>query len=126
MARREFSNPTKRAAWERANGICQAIGPEYGLPEGVRCTWDLRRGVEYDHDDPDANSKDNSLENCKCLCPRCHDFKTRFRDRPLITKTDHQEDMVRGIRENRNPMPCGRNSKFKKKMNGQVVARCRS
>lgn len=97
MPRQEFTAETKRQAWGRSGEVCEAIGPMYGLPEGIRCTWDLKRGVNYDHDDPDANSKDNSLENCVCLCPPCHRFKTSNRDRPLIAKTDNQQDMVRGI-----------------------------
>lgn len=99
MGRREFAAQTKRDRWDISSGICEAVGAEYGLPDSIRCTWDLKRGVNYDHDDPDANSKDNSLENCRCLCPAHHRFKTSHRDRPLIAKTNHQQDMVRGIKE---------------------------
>jgi len=123
MARNEFTAETKRKAWQRAGGICEATGEMYGLPPGIRCTWDLKRGVNYDHDDPDANSRDNSLANCVCLCPPCHLHKTLHRDRPLIAKTNHQADMVRGIKSSSRPMPCGRNSGMKKKMNGEVVKR---
>lgn len=99
MSRSEFSAQTKRDAWDRADGICEGAGPMYGLPEGIRCNWNLRRGVEYDHDDPDRNSRDNSLANCVCLCPHCHLYKTTKRDRPLIAKTNHQEDMAKGIKQ---------------------------
>jgi hypothetical protein len=124
MPRKEFTAQTQRDAWERAGGVCEAAGEMYGLPAGVRCTWDLKRGVNYDHDDPDANSKDNSLENCVCLCPPCHLHKTRHRDRPLIAKTNHQQDKARGIRQpGSRPMPGGRNGPLKRKFNGQVVSR---
>lgn len=117
MARAEFSAKVKRAAWNRAGGRCEAVGTMYGLADGVRCNLDLKIGVNYDHDDPDANSRDNSLENCVCLCPPCHRYKTSHRDRPLIAKTNHQQDKARGIKQKR-PW-----SKFKRKMDGSVVPR---
>lgn len=104
MSRREFSTKTKRAAWERSGEVCEGEGPIVGLPPGIRCTRSLVLGVVYDHDDPDANSKDNSLENCRCLCPVCNRWKTDKRDRPLIAKTNHQQDKHRGIKE---PSPWG-------------------
>lgn len=98
MARKEFAKKTKREAYARSNGRCEAEGDAYGHDAGVRCNAILARsGVHYDHVDPDANSKDNSLENCCACCPRCHDWKTSHRDRPLIAKTNHQADMARGI-----------------------------
>jgi len=99
MARREFTVETRRQAWKRSGERCEATGDAYGLPHGVRCNADLNLGVEYDHVDPDKNSKDNSLENCCAACPKCHRWKTSKRDRPLLAKTDHQEDMRRGIRK---------------------------
>lgn len=124
MARNEFTAQTKRDRWDIAGGVCEAVGDMYGLPVGVRCTWDLKRGVNYDHDDPDANSRDNSLENCRCLCPSHHLFKTSNRDRPLIAKTNHQADMVRGIKKpGHRPMPGARDSGWKKPMNGPAVRR---
>lgn len=124
MSRAEFSAQTKRDAWDRAGGICEAEGSLYGLPEGIRCTWDLKRGVHYDHDDPDANSKDASLENCRCLCVPHHKFKTSTRDRPLIAKTDHQQDMVRGIKARwHRPMAGSRDSQWKRRMDGTVERR---
>lgn len=108
MARREFSAKTKDAAWERAGGICEAEGPMYGLPDGMRCTRDLNFGVRYDHDDPDYNSKDNSLENCRALCPACDRHKTTTRDRPLIDRTKRQKRMARGIKKDgHRPMRSG-------------------
>jgi 5-methylcytosine-specific restriction endonuclease McrA len=99
MSRKEFSNPTMRAAYDRSGGVCEATGDIYGLPEGQRCATPLTLGVEYDHIDPDANSKDNSLENCCAACPKCHRWKTSNRDAPLIAKTNHQQDMARNIKQ---------------------------
>lgn len=97
MSRAEFSQKTKDKAWERAGGRCEAEGELYGLPPGVRCNVDLMlSGVEYDHRDPDKNSRDSSLANCVCACPKDHRWKTSNRDRPLIAKTDHQQRKARG------------------------------
>ena len=76
MSRAEFKKQTKRDALARANTRCEAMGPLYGLPEGVRCAADLGYGVQFDHIILDANSKDNSLENCAAVCVKCHKHKT--------------------------------------------------
>lgn len=124
MSRREFTAQTKRDAWERSDGKCEGEGTIYGLPQGVRCNRDLTLGVEYDHVDPDANSRDNSLENCCAACPACHRWKTSHRDRPLIAKTNHQEDMRRGIEKPfKRPMPGSKASGWKKPMGGGPAVR---
>jgi hypothetical protein len=92
-ARREFSTKTRKEALKRSSKRCEASGSWYGLPEGQRCTADLSLGVEYDHYILDANSHDNSLENCRAVCPKCHGWKTRNRDTPLAAKTVRQEFM---------------------------------
>jgi hypothetical protein len=99
MSRREFTVKTKEDAWERSGGLCEADGALYGLPADSRCSADMRRvGVRYDHIDPDANSKDNSLENCCACCPRCHDWKTRNIDMPRLADTVRQQKRAHGIK----------------------------
>lgn len=94
MSRAEFTKDTKRQAWDRAGGICEATGAWWGLPEGVRCT---RPVAEYDHVILDANSHDNSLTNCAAVCRTCHRWKTDKRDTPTAAKTLRQQDKHRGI-----------------------------
>lgn len=93
MARAEFGSKTRKEALKRSGKVCEATGAWYGLPEGQRCTADLSLGVEYDHYILDANSKDNSLENCRAVCPKCHGWKTRNRDTPTAAKTVRQQLM---------------------------------
>lgn len=124
MNRSDFTAETKRRAWARSGGRCEARGKIYGLKPRQRCNADLARGVEYDHVDPDANSRDRSLENCAAVCPPCHRWKTSHRDRPLIAKTNHQADMRRGIRARAfRPVPSSRKFRFKKRMDGRVEMR---
>lgn len=95
--RAEFSKPTKRAALIRSRGKCEAVGTWYGLEDGQRCNWPLSNGLQFDHIILDANSKDNSLENCAAVCVRCHRFKTTTIDTPTAAKTLRQQDKANGI-----------------------------
>lgn len=92
-SRREFTSKTRKESLKRSNKQCEAIGAWYGLPDGMRCTEDLGRGVQYDHYILDANSKDNSLENCRAVCPKCHAWKTANHDTPTAAKTVRQQLM---------------------------------
>ena len=44
--RAEFTKATKRAALQRANMLCEAVGEWYGLRSGQRCGVTLANGVE--------------------------------------------------------------------------------
>jgi len=120
--RANFTKPVKRQALRRSGQLCEAVGTWYGLQPAQRCNAPLAYGVEFDHVILDANSKDDSLENCAAVCVRCHAFKTRKHDTPLAAKTVRQQDMALGIRK-RSTWPGGRHSKLKKKVSGEVVAR---
>lgn len=98
MGRAEFDRPTKRAARERANGKCEAVGEWYGLKPGQRCNMPLSRGVQFDHIILEANSHDNSLSNCAAVCIPCHEYKTRKHDIPTAAKTVRQRDKNDGIK----------------------------
>jgi len=93
MPRAEFSKKTMREAKERSGGLCEAVGAWYGLEAGKRCNAPLDKGIQYDHLILDANSKDNSLSNCRAVCISCHKHKTAKHDIPLAAKTKRQADM---------------------------------
>ena len=103
--RAEFTKPTKREALKRAEGKCEAMGYLYGLPEGDRCKMPLSHGVEFDHIILDANSKDNSLENCAAVCVKCHRWKTAHIDTPVAAKTLRQQDKHNGITRAKRKIP---------------------
>jgi hypothetical protein len=98
MSRREFTKQTRRDALKRSGLLCEAVGAMYGLPTGQRCNAPLSHGIEYDHIVLDANSKDNSLSNCACVCIKCHRWKTAKHDTPMAAKTVRMQDKERGIR----------------------------
>jgi hypothetical protein len=88
--RKEFTAKTRKAALLRSGKVCEALGKMYGLPSGTRCANDLSFGVEYDHIVLDANSHDNSLENCAAVCIKCHRHKSATHDTPTAAKTVRQ------------------------------------
>ena len=120
---RTFSTAVKRAALERSGKRCEATGQLYGLPDGIRCETDLSYGVEFDHLILWANSRDSSFDNCLCVCPRCHRFKTAKHDTPKAAKTVRQRDKHAGIRSARAVLPGSRKSRWKRRMDGTVVER---
>ena len=72
MARRlEFSPATKRKAYELRGGKCPGL-VELRMP----CGKDLSTGCEYDHIKRCEIEPDNSLSNCRPLCPAHHRIKT--------------------------------------------------
>ena len=118
MSRREFTKATKRAALERSGGDCEAVGVWYGLPVRKRCSFDLGFGVEFDHIDLDANSRDNSLSNCAAVCIQCHRWKTTHRDIPLAAKTLRQQDKHLGIKGPKRPWPSRKFSQNRRPASG--------
>ncbi len=122
MNRAEFKKPTMREALKRAGNLCEAIGAMYGLPDGHRCNAPLAYGVQFDHIVLDANSKDNSLENCAAVCIRCHSWKTTKHDTPMAAKTVRMQDKNAGIRK-RSTFPGSKASRWRKPFNGPPVLR---
>lgn len=72
--RHEFSSKTKLAAFERADGHCDS------------CKLKIMGRAEYDHVIPCALGGEATLENCECLCRKCHALKTSGGDIPRISK----------------------------------------
>lgn len=105
MSRAEFSKPTKRLALKRSGGKCEAVGTPYGRDPDRRCDWPLSYGVEFDHIILEANSHDNSLENCAAVCIPCHKFKTAKHDTPTAAKTQRQQDKNNGIKGPKHKWP---------------------
>lgn len=109
--RQEFSAKVKAAAALRADGHCES------------CTRKLLAGdFHYDHEIPDGLGGEPTLENCKVLCRSCHSVKTTREDVPRIAKAKRNYRKARGIRKP-SQFACSRGSKWKKKLDGSVVAR---
>ncbi len=135
MSRAEFSRKTRRLAWERANGMCEgqievpfepiAEMGKWLQPKTVfrRCNFPIDLGLfHYDHIIPDWMGGDNNLSNCQVLCRLCHAKKTAV-DVGAIAKAKRIQDRRSKSLTSKRPMPFGRGSKFKRKMDGTVVRR---
>jgi hypothetical protein len=110
--RREFSRKTKAARFEHCKGLCE------------RCGAKLRPGrFHYDHVKPTGwLAGDASFENCECICAPCHREKTGV-EAAAKAKGDRLRDKAIGALKSRNPLPGGRQSPWKRKMDGTVVRR---
>ena len=111
VGREEFSKRTKLEAFERAQGKCEECG----------CL--LRAGhFEYDHDKPAAFNGRATIGNCRVLCVGCHSHKTFGRDLPAIAKSNRIRAKEAGIKR-QSKFACGKSSKWKRKVSGEVVPR---
>lgn len=95
--RKEFSKAVKREALLRSGGLCEAVGPLYGLEPGQRCNVNLAYGVHFDHVNADSNGGEPTLENCAAVCPQCNMFKAHKHDTPRAAKVKRQYDKHNGI-----------------------------
>lgn len=113
MSRREFDRKTKAAAFLRADGHCE------------KCRARLQTGrFHYDHVIPDALGGEPVLSNCEVLCEACHGEKTASGDVPRIAKMKRQRDRhIGALTPSKKPMPFGRQSEFKRKLDGSIVRR---
>lgn len=108
MARAEFSARTKLEAFERAKGRCETCGRK------------IMSGAEYDHIIEETLTHDNSLENCRVQCAKCHAVKTK-RNRPKIDKTRRIIKKRAGIKPRKGPpLPGTKASGIRKRMDGSV------
>lgn len=110
--RAEFSRRTKLNAWERAGGACEACGRK--LFPGDR--------IEYDHRVTCEQGGGNDLGNCQVLCGWCHNGKTATDARRSAKSRSVRAGHV-GAKKAKAPLPGGRQSRWKRKINGEVVER---
>jgi len=109
--RSEFTAKTKLLAWRRSGGVCEC-GCGTKLYPG---------GYHYDHVIPCGLVPDNSLDNCMVLARGHHGEKT-VRDIAAIAKAKRVERKHLGIRKS-SRWAYGRDSKWKRKITGEVVRR---
>lgn len=105
MSRLEFTKVTKREALARSGQKCEASGPLYGLNMDQRCYAPLAYGVEFDHFILASEGGDNSLNNCRAVCLKCHAWKTKNIDTPKAAKIKRQRDKHLGIFGSKKKIP---------------------
>ena len=89
------------------------------------CNMKVVPGEDWDvsHDIPlEAGGKDDAT-NWFVAHRKCHRVHTSTVDVPLIAKVKRIHQKHVGAKKSRSPMPLGRDSKFKRKMDGTIVRR---
>lgn len=89
------------------------------------CKMKVVPGEDWDvsHEIPlEAGGVDDS-SNWLVAHRKCHRTHTATVDAPLIAKVKRIHQKHVGAKKSRSPMPLGRNSKFKRKMDGTIVRR---
>jgi hypothetical protein len=89
------------------------------------CSLKVVPGEDWDvsHDIPlEAGGKDDET-NWFVAHRKCHRVHTSTVDMPLIAKVKRVHQRHIGAKQSKSPLPGGRNSKWKKRMDGTVVKR---
>ena len=110
--RKPLTAKQKLQMFVKSKGVCCICG---GQINGVKETWD-------EHVNPLWLAGDNSAPNRAPAHAKCARAKTAAEatERASIRRKAEKHF---GAHRSANPMPCGRKSKWKKKMDGSVVPR---
>lgn len=111
--RRSLSNMTRLNLFIQRHGKCAHCKTK--IMPGKR--WDV------DHIIPIALGGSNEEANLQILCWSCHITKTAYEDIPRIAKTKRQLIAHAGAKRSRRPLPCGRDTPYKKTIDGRIVKR---
>lgn len=111
--RRALSTKQRKIVFERAQRQCHICSSEIRVGEA----W------EVEHIIPIALGGADELANMAPAHIKCHAGKTRTEDIPAIARAKRREAVHLGLKQSRNPLPGGRKSPWKKRMDGTVVRR---
>lgn len=112
--RRHISAKERMEIFTRCGGICHICGEKI---DGTYDAWDVEHVI------PIAMGGEDSGDNLAPAHDKCHRAKTR-QDMGHIAKAKRMQQRASGIRrQSRSPLPGGRQSRWKKKLSGEVVER---
>lgn len=116
--RLEFTKKTKEARAIHAGWLCEAIW------NGERCNTELTAGrIEHHHEVEAERGGDNSVENARAVCIKCHRMLTK-----AFVQAKAKAERQRAVQMNsrpktKTPLPAGKDSPEKKTIGGGVVER---
>jgi len=114
MRRSSFSTSFRLSLFLERNGSCASCNTKIAAGQA----WDI------DHILPIALGGSNEPNNLQILCRSCHRYKTTQDDIPRIAKTKRLKAKHLGARSSAyRPIPGGKSSPWKRKMDGSVVRR---
>lgn len=111
--RRRLSTAARLALFRAHGGRCHLCGEK--IWPGQR--WDVSHLIALELGGPDT------ADNLAPAHRKCHAWQTRMVDLPAIAKAKRIEARHVGAAVARRPLPCGRDSAFRKKIDGTVVPR---
>ena len=109
--RGSLSTRRKLAIWESNAGKCMLCGVKLLTGQFI---FEHVRALELGGADTD--------DNIRLTCKPCATQKTK-KDHADAAKAKRQKSANLGFKESRTPLPFGKNSKFKRKLDGTIVRR---
>jgi len=110
-ARGSLSAKRKLAIWEREKGCCMLCGIKLMTGQFI---FEHVRALELGGTDTD--------DNIRLTCKPCAKEKTK-KDHQMTAKAKKMKQNYLGLKKSRSPLPYGKNSKWKRKMDGTIVPR---
>lgn len=113
MQRKRIPPRERVYIFEQEDGICHL------------CHMKIHAGQEWDvsHEIPLEMGGEDGGKNLRVAHRKCHRIHTAKVDAPQIAKTKRMYASHIGARTSKRPLPGGRNTPFKRKMNGTVERR---
>lgn len=112
LMRRRIGTKERLAIFLGAGGICHICGLRI----------EAGQGFDVEHIIPLAQGGDDHGANLQPAHVKCHRAKTA-KDAGDTSRAKRREARHIGARKSKTPMPFGRNSKLKRKLNGTIVKR---
>ena len=113
--RPRLSDKKRRELFLMHGGICHLCGMRI---DGTRQRWEVEHVIPRSMLGKLADTDDNM----KPAHVDCHKIKTA-EDKGNLARAVRRQDRHNGTHRSKTPMPFGRNSPFKKRMDGTVVRR---
>jgi len=101
----------KLAIWEREKGFCMICGIKL-----------ITGGFIFEHVKALELGGSDTDDNIRLTCKPCATEKTK-KDHSTAAKAKRSKAAVLGLKESKTPLPFGKGSKFKKKLDGTIVLR---
>lgn len=111
MSRVEFPVKVRKAAWDRAGGLCEC---GCDRPFGAH----PKERPHYDHIIPAKLNGPATLDNCRVIRIDCHEAKTAGEDMPRIVKVRREDKRRTGLSAPKRKLPGSRDSGWKAKIGG--------
>ena len=109
--RQNFPARVRVARFKMCGGMCEGCGAKLFPPK-----------LAYDHDNPDGLTGEPTLTNCRVVCLPCHKTKTA-KDQADIARAKRREARHLGAKRSSRPIAGGRNSPWKRKLDGTIERR---